>query len=124
MPFGISEHIKRIKIFIMATVGSLILIAALCGSLIPILIAQHGRAPVQTPRRHIFDELMEKPEHPVIQRNLDRYHPQINYGDTYPALSRHSGIKSAVSMGNYDGWINPGRNERIRNNVYHSRFII
>jgi hypothetical protein len=167
MPFGISANLQRVKQIAMAIAGSLIVIATICGSLIPLLAYHHKyslpqppqlregrsldqlppdwfwpdeilgpynrsvwpqqqqqeerqqRAPIAAPLhlRPKFDDstpeqqlpwyyFRTRPEHPVIQHNLDKYHTWIDYGSTLPPLANHSGIPSVRPYIRGGGWIN------------------
>jgi hypothetical protein len=99
----VREHFTELKKIAMAIGGALITIAVLSASFIPLFALVH------------------RPQHPVIQHNLDRYHNWINYGETVPRMDSFQGIKSAIPIGKGDGWINRLQTPRF---IFNPNFIL
>jgi hypothetical protein len=97
------EHFEDIKPIVMAGAAGLVVIALVCASFIPLFALVH------------------RPQHHVLQHNLDRYHAWLNYGDTVPKMDTFTGIGSAVPIGKGGGWINKLSNPKL---IFNTNFIL
>jgi hypothetical protein len=102
MPFGFSAKLNEVKTFIMAAIGSLVVLAVLSASIFPLMA------------------IVYRPQHPIIQYNLDRYHDWINYGDTVPRMDSYTGVASKIPTASGLGWINGLHNRQL---IYSPNFI-
>src|SRR5579859_814369 len=102
---GVREHIAEIR-RIAVIVGSMLVFGVIVlATLVPLLA------------------LIHRPQHQVIQWNLDQYQGWINYGDTVPNIDSMAGIASKVPVsGEGGGWINPLVYRPAY--VYNPKFIV